>query len=65
MILFRVASDPRVAEYAGADLSKQALAHVERTWKSHFDQVSCHECTIQFIEPQHVVLHRISAHAIN
>jgi SAM-dependent methyltransferase len=37
MILFQVARHPDVVEYAGADLAKQALQHVERTWLSHFD----------------------------
>jgi SAM-dependent methyltransferase len=37
MILFRVAKAPYVEEYQGADLAKQALQHVERTWLSHFD----------------------------
>ena len=36
MILFRVASEPFVSEYHGADLAKQAIAHVERTWDSHY-----------------------------
>mmetsp|Transcript_12212 Transcript_12212/g.36734 ORF Transcript_12212/g.36734 Transcript_12212/m.36734 type:complete len:1251 (+) Transcript_12212:1-3753(+) len=40
MILFKVASQPHVAQYIAADLSKQALGHVERTWASEFAAAS-------------------------
>jgi len=36
MIIFRMASSPRVRCAVGADLSRLAIEHVERTWKSHF-----------------------------
>ena len=35
MILYKVASAPCVEEYVGCDLSRLAVKHVERVWKSH------------------------------
>ena len=35
MILFKVAAAPCVEEYVGCDLSRLAVKHVERVWKSH------------------------------
>lgn len=35
MILFRVAAARCVEEYVGCDLSRLAVKHVERVWKSH------------------------------
>lgn len=35
MILFKVAAAECVEEYVGCDLSRLAVKHVERVWKSH------------------------------
>jgi len=37
MILFRVAADPKVEQYIGCDLSRSAVAHVERLWAKNSD----------------------------
>mmetsp|Transcript_3085 Transcript_3085/g.10153 ORF Transcript_3085/g.10153 Transcript_3085/m.10153 type:complete len:1502 (-) Transcript_3085:463-4968(-) len=40
MIIFRTAASPLVTKAIGADLSRLAIEHVERTWKSHFAQTN-------------------------
>jgi len=40
MILFRTAASPAVTRAIGADLSRLAVEHVERTWKSHFHRTT-------------------------
>ena len=46
MILFKVAGASCVEEYVGCDLSRLAVKHVERVFKSHVAPTLSHECRL-------------------